>query len=192
MGFDWRKFVNTAEKDAARSLKWKRGEEAEKYTKPFYDILGVKTRFPWCAVAIHYWLKESGCEFPLRPDPETSMTFASVQTWKTWARMNGFLVQNKAELLPGDLLIFDWDHSGTVEHIGCFIRNFYETHDLPSGSKLVKMAITAEGNTSQKTHKDGMTAIKKRSYSVIDSVIRLPRGYEFPSSSSVAEAKSSL
>jgi hypothetical protein len=68
-----------------------------------------------------------------------------------------------------------------------FIRNFYETHDLPSGSKLVKMAIVAEGNTSQKTHPDGMTAIKKRNYSVIDSVIRLPRDYVFPSVASFAE-----
>lgn len=181
MSFDWRDFVAIAEQEAAKGLKWVKDGEAEKYTKPFYKSLGVQTRFPWCGAFLHWCLKESGCEFPISPFKDR--TFALVQTWKNFAIANGLLVKNTKDLLPGDIVIFDWDHSGTVEHIGAFVRNFYDTHDYPSGSRLVKMFMCAEGNTNHQIHSDGMTALKKRNYSSINSVIRLPKGFVFPTQS---------
>ena len=179
MKYDWRRFVNVAEKECVKGLKWVKGGEAEKYTQPFYKHFGNEQRFPWCGAFVLWCLRESGCEFPI--SPMKGQTFALVQIWKNFAQKEGLLLDNKTDLLPGDILLFDWNNNGTVEHMGIFTRNFYDTHDYPSGKRLVKMAISLEGNTSHDQWKDGMTAIKKRNLSTIDSVIRLPREYAFSS-----------
>lgn len=177
-GWDWRRAVQLAEEEAVKQIKWTKDGESRKFVKAFDSLLGTQ-RYPWCAATMHWLLNELGCNLPLIPgDSKTS--FALCETWKLWAKEEGFLKNPKEEILHGDVVLFQFDSDSSADHIGIAVGFKYITKEYPGGrSKLTRFVRTVEGNTSHSKCPEGMLDIKFRDPELIMNAIRIPKGYKY-------------
>jgi hypothetical protein len=128
-------------------LIWKgANSEAEKYLKPFrepmrrFGHIGSEPVFyNWCAAFVAYCCREVGIEIPDIPG-EGQATMALVQSWKYWAKKNGYWYpKGSITPQPGDILVFDWQRNNSqLDHIG-IVRRY-----IPGSSEIQ----TSEGNHS--------------------------------------------
>jgi hypothetical protein len=133
-----------AEAEAAKQLTWvDANSEAEKYLALFreamfdLDHIGrAKVFYDWCGAFVFYCCKQVGIEVPIQPDGFWA-TMALVESWKYWAKKQGSWYA-KGTMTPkrGDILVFDWDRDGELNHIG-IVRGY------TLGSSLIR---TSEGN----------------------------------------------
>lgn len=137
--------ADIAQAEAARNLSWKsEASEAEKYLRPFRapmkkigHIGSDPVFYNWCAAFVTWCCREAGIEIPDQPEGFWA-TMAKVDSWKYWARKNGFWRPAEG-FTPrrGDIVVFEWfDGDVDLDHIGV-VRGY------TPGSKIIQ---TAEGN----------------------------------------------
>jgi hypothetical protein len=142
------KLADFAEQEAAKKLVWDGpNSEAEKYLKPFrkpmqkLGHIGSEPIFyNWCAAFVTYCCRDVGIEIPDIPG-EGQATMALVQSWKFWAKKNGYWYL-KGSITPerGDIVVFDWQRNNSqLDHIGIVSIN------TPKTSSKIE---TFEGNHS--------------------------------------------
>ena len=124
----------------------------------------------WCGCFVYYVLCKSGAKSLTAGCPN----FAYVPAIHDWAKAKGYVTKNPKK---GDIIIFDWGHDGTRDHVGFFISK--------AGSGLVN---TVEGNTSSVSASNGGCVQLKvrRTYDIL-AYIHLP----YAKSSSSSKSKSS-
>lgn len=89
---------------------------------------------PWCAM----WVSRVFYDAGLPLDAQTPKGFALCTAGDNWFAAQGRRTDNPREAAPGDIVFFDWDHVGILDHVGIVLEN--------AGHHL----ITAEGNVGQK------------------------------------------
>ena len=100
---------------------------------------------PWCGMFVSWVYAQAG--FPLGKI-QTSKGFAGCQF-----ALNRFRETKRTTILPyqGDLVFFDWNQDGRVDHVGIFVRkidnDFFET---------------IEGNTSPTNDSNGGQVMRRR------------------------------
>lgn len=168
-GFTKKRLIEIALNEAAKGYTWRGTGLAKQYTKKYEPVFG-KGRFPWCASFVTWCCDQAGMNLPV--NAPTGYTFALCEAWQIWAQKKGFYYDNdgKSTFAPGDIVLFDWDQKSIHEpdtdwedHIGIII-----SFDHYTGKWVV-----AEGNVNDKCQ------IMKRSFSVIQGVIRIPEGFRF-------------
>ena len=70
---------------------------------------------PWCAIFVSWCYAHAGHTITGVGHPRG---FASCQAMLKWARENGKLVKDPT---AGDIVLFDWNGDGRVEHTGIFL-----------------------------------------------------------------------
>lgn len=138
------KLADFAEDEAAKGLSWNgASSEAEKYLnifrKPMQDLGQIGTAkifYDWCGAFVTFCCREVSINIPDVPDGFWA-TLALVESWKFWARGKGYW-HPKGTITPkrGDILVFDWDGDGELNHIG-IVRGY------TPGSNIIN---TSEGN----------------------------------------------
>lgn len=72
-----------------------------------------RSAYYWCVVFVWYVFKAAGAS-ALFCNGDKANRCATVKTWATSAG----LTIDKANIRPGDLVLFDWEPNGTPDHIG--------------------------------------------------------------------------
>lgn len=93
---------------------------------------------PWCAMFVSWCYNKVGHPIIGLGHPKG---FASCQAMLKYARENGLLV---SEPSAGDIVLFDWNGDGRVEHTGIFVQ-----------SNGAVMFSCIEGNTSLTNNSNG-------------------------------------
>jgi len=126
-----------------------------KYSE-WYGITG-----PWCAMFVTWCFVNAG-----------SKTFTKGSRWAYCPYLlaaakrgdQGMKLVSKDNAAKGDVVLFDWEHNGTPDHVGIFIEW------IAKG----KTARTLEGNTSPTNNSNGgEVMIRERDVSLIEAYIRI-------------------
>lgn len=154
-----------AEDEAAKQLSWSGAtSEAEKYLDLFrapMQALGQigtqKVFYDWCGAFVYYCCTKIGLSIPVQPAGFWA-TLALVESWKYWAKKEGYWYR-KGDASPqrGDIVVFDWDGDGELNHIG-IVRSY------TPGSATIN---TSEGN------KQNRSGNYTRSMSTVAGFIRI-------------------
>ena len=117
---------------------------------------------PWCAMFVSYIFSEAKC-LPLIA--QTKKGFASCEAFQDWASLHG-MVLPVGMVQPGDILLFDFTHTGKAEHTGIAIGYDSHTH----------LINTVEGNTADshagnQANGDGVY-LKYRAITTVRAVVR--------------------
>ena len=117
---------------------------------------------PWCAMFVSKVFEEAGC---LNLIKQNAKGYASCIQMDMWAHKEGMVV-SISEILPGDILLFDFIKSGHSEHTGIALGYNQYTH----------LIDTIEGNTGgdnvkNQANGDGVY-LKHRAPSTIKTVVR--------------------
>lgn len=120
------KLADFAEDEANKQLSWSNASsEAEKYLstfrKPMQDldqIGSAKVFYDWCGAFVYFCCNQVGIDMPVQPTGFWA-TLALVESWKFWGKQQGFFYR-KGDQVPkrGDIVVFDWDGDGELNHIG--------------------------------------------------------------------------
>lgn len=103
--------------------RWMAGVTGENWLR------GASWLVPYCAMAVSKWLSDAGLKWSVTPSYNCDQI-------RTRARAAGYIIPNKYAAQAGDLVLYDWNHNGSCDHIGIVEKN--------CGSYLQ----TIEGNTS--------------------------------------------
>ncbi len=143
-----------------------RGSNKSQANRFFYGIPG-----PWCAMWVSMIFSEaSKGDSPLAyVNPAYQKGFCYVPDIVAWARKKGYLITNHAEILPADIVCFDFSGAKKIaQHVGIAASKV-------SNGKF----LSYEGNTSsgdKGSQDDGDTSTKKyRTLGTASYVIRLPQ-----------------
>jgi hypothetical protein len=113
--------------------------------------------WPWCAAFVSWCLMQAiGPQ--TKHEGKWRCRDARAYGWEDWAAKRGItMLDETADLLPGDIITFDFSHIGIVES--------------DEGQKVV----TIEGNTNAEGSREGDGVYRKvRARHLIRKVIRLP------------------
>lgn len=91
-------------------------------------LAGPSTSVWWCAIFVS-WVFDG-------VDTKGVLPSYNCDQIRTRARNKGMLLSNVRDAAPGDIVLFDWDNNGSLNHVGIVEKNF--------GSYVQ----TIEGNTS--------------------------------------------
>jgi len=138
------KLAEFAETEADKNLSWDGSDsEAEKYLVLFrqrmLDLgqIGLApVFFDWCGAFVFYCCQQIAISVPIQPE-DFWATMALVESWQYWAKKKGYW-KPKGSINPkrGDIVVFDWDGDGFLNHIG-IVRGY------TLGSNILQ---TSEGN----------------------------------------------
>jgi hypothetical protein len=73
--------------------------------------LGYSTSLPWCSIFIGYGIKHSA-DLPLPLNPAYS------GAWLDWS---GGTEVSKSQIVPGDIVVFDWGDGGLTDHVALYV-----------------------------------------------------------------------
>ena len=96
------------------------------------DWYGI--RGPWCAMWVSRVFYDAGLPLPA----QTDKGFAWCDAGALWFANQGRLISNSREAQPGDVVFFEWDNVGALDHVGIVLSN--------NGDSLT----TIEGNVGDK------------------------------------------
>lgn len=122
----------------------------------YYGTNGV----PFCAMFASWVFDRAGAKCAGLPE-------AYVPYIKSKAKKKGAVLSNKRNAKPGDLVIFDWNDDGSLNHVGIVEKN--------KGSYLQ----TIEGNSPA-----GYVSRRTRSWGTVDCIVRPSYGGSSSSSGS--------
>lgn len=116
------------------------------------------TGWPWCAAFVCWSYTQAGHKF-------TGWNTAYVPDYVSAAksRKGGLSVVSPAQVIPGDLVCFDWDANGECDHIG-----IVQTKVTNNGFRSIE-GNTAEGNDSN----GGEVMLRERSVNSVGCFIRV-------------------
>lgn len=81
--------------------------------EPYWSWYGFSYRVEWCACFISWCANQCGyLEAGVIPK------FAGVGTGEDWFKARGLWQDRHYEPSPGDIIFFDWDRDGNVDHVG--------------------------------------------------------------------------
>lgn len=115
--------------------------------QPYWSWYGFGGRVPWCACFVSWCANECGYI-----DAGIIPKYASCDVGRTWFQAHGQW-QGPGSYVPqpGDIIFFDWDHAGQLDHTGIV--------EYCDGSTV----HTIEGNTSN--------SVARRTYSIYNAAI---------------------
>jgi hypothetical protein len=143
------KLAILAQIEADRHLGWTSPDsEAEKYLSLFREpmrrlgqIGDKKILFDWCGAFVYYCCQQTGIDVPIQPEGFWA-TMALVESWKYWAKKRGYWYpKGSIDPKPGDILVFDWDGDGELNHIG-IVRGY------TPGADIIRTSEGNRGNVS--------------------------------------------
>lgn len=108
----------------------------------WYGIIG-----PWCAMFVTYCMVTAGSKGFKRG---SYWAYCPYILADAKANRNGLTLIKAAQVKPGDVVLFDWNHDGTADHVGL------TTSTVKNGS-----FSTIEGNTSGSNPSDGGSVARK-------------------------------
>lgn len=143
--------LEQARKDIGYS-RWNDPQQGTKFGRYFRDVLKWGSYYgengvPYCGMAVSYWFAMAGATCPGIPGAYTP---TMAQQGK-----NAGKAVDKYKADPGDVVYFDWELDGVIDHVGIVEYN--------NGSYLT----TIEGNTN-----NGQVARRTRAMNTIVCVIR--------------------
>jgi len=116
---------------------------------------------PWCAMFVSWCFDQAGVIKLLSQSPKG---YAGCESFEAWAKDKGLTVP-VAQVQAGDILLFDFNHSGKSEHTGLALGYNKNTH----------LIDTVEGNTSNgngsQSNGDGVY-LKHRAPTTVRLVVR--------------------
>lgn len=101
--------------------------------RPYWSWYGYKTRQPWCACFVSWVANKAGCSEDIIPK------FSSCAVGVRWFKSKGQWKRRGYTPQTGDVIFFDWELDGTVNHVG-FVEK------VENG-----MIYTVEGNSTDDT-----------------------------------------
>lgn len=122
-----RELINIARKEIG-TMEDPKGSNKIKYNTAYYSQAVSGDSYAWCAVFVWWCFKQAGAPELYYDGKKT----AYVPTLDYWGREKHLTVTDPQ---PGDLIIFDWNHNGSGQHVG-----------ICTGSD-VQTVKTIEGNT---------------------------------------------
>jgi len=108
----------------------------------WYGIIG-----PWCAMFVTYCMVSAGSKGFKRG---SYWAYCPFMLADAKANRNGLTLIKPTQVQPGDVVLFDWNHDGTADHVGL------TTSTVKNGS-----FTTIEGNTSGTNPSDGGSVARK-------------------------------
>ena len=117
--------------------------------QPYWSYYGFGGRVEWCGCFVHWCMRNTPEASSAWPDTANNAYCPTIANW--FKDHNQWGDKNFTDLVPGDVILFDWEGDGVSDHIGIVIG-----HD---GSKV----YTVEGNSNDK--------VALRSYPIGSSVI---------------------
>lgn len=88
------------------------GSNNVKYNTAYYGREVNGRQFSWCLVFIWWLFRSLGAEEMFYGGRKT----ASCTTFYRWSEKRGMVVHDNYR--PGDIVFYDWDHSGDCDHVG--------------------------------------------------------------------------
>ena len=141
---------------AARDIgysRWNDPLQGTKYGRWYADLVGnpgyAANGVAFCAMAASYWFDGIGEDCPGLPEAYVPYIYNKAR------KVVGAVLSNKRNAKPGDLVLFDWNNDGSINHTGIV--------ELNKGSYLQ----TIEGNSPA-----GKVARHTRSWGTIRYIIR--------------------
>lgn len=141
---------------AARDIgysRWNDPLQGTKYGRWYADLVGnpgyAANGVAFCAMAASYWFDGIGEDCPGLPGAYVPYIYNKAR------KVVGAVLSNKRNAKPGDLILFDWNNDGSLNHTGIV--------ELNKGSYLQ----TIEGNSPA-----GKVARHTRSWGTIKYIIR--------------------
>ena len=117
--------------------------------QPYWSYYGFGGRVEWCGCFVHWCMRHTSEATAAWPDTENNAYCPTIANW--FKNHNQWGDRNFLNLVPGDVILFDWEGDGVSDHIGIVIGR--------DDSKV----YTVEGNSNDK--------VALRSYPIGSSVI---------------------
>jgi len=147
-------------------------------------------RGPWCAMWVSRVFYDAGLPLPA----QTAKGFAWCTAGANWFAEAGRLVGNSREALPGDVVFFEWDNVGALDHVGIVLQNNGDSLTTIEGNINDRVGIfrryypeaVSLGRPAYTTPTPTPPEDEMKSLVLIDHRYSPPRGYHAFGNSKVA------
>ena len=117
---------------------------------------------PWCLMFLTYCFVKAGSKSFIKG---SKYAYCPYLLTDAKASRNGLRVIPKTDVRTGDIVLFDWNHDGTADHVGIVAK--------PPAKKKATFT-TIEGNTSGTNPSDGgMVALVERKVTDVIAFVRV-------------------
>ena len=80
--------------------------------EPYWRWYGFDSRVEWCAIFVSWVMNQAGVDESIMPK------FAVVSTGANWFKAIGSWHGKEYKPKPGDIIFFDWENDGRINHVG--------------------------------------------------------------------------
>lgn len=109
--------------------------------RKYWSWYGFNSRVAWCSIWVYWIMKHeptgAGASYP---SPQQTTNNAYCPTMVNWFRANNrWANRNYDNLVPGDVIYFDWDGDQTSDHVGLLVgrdENYFYTIEGNSGDQV--------------------------------------------------------
>jgi hypothetical protein len=144
-----------AHSDARRILREAGGANRGTYIEAILNNAGISGPAPWCAAWVQDVYDSAALACGMKNPLDEVRLQGLVQAYHNWAYMTGRLLSKAADIMPGDLVLYNFGGE-RYDHIGIVLE---PPETLTAGSEF----LTIEGNTNDGGSREGdRVAYKKR------------------------------
>ena len=143
----WNKLIYGIEEDNVNMVNIALSQVGNIGGQPFWSWYGFSSRVEWCAVFVSWVANQAGyIEKGIIPK------FSVCETGANWFKVQGRWMNNTYIPKPGDIIFFDWENDGKINHVG-IVKNVNNN-----------MIHTIEGNSDN-------DSVKEKKYKLNNKVI---------------------
>lgn len=109
----WNKLIYGIEEDNMNMVNIALSQVGNIGGKPYWSWYGFSSRVEWCAVFVSWVADQAGyIEKGIVPK------FSVCETGANWFKAQGRWMNNTYIPKPGDIIFFDWENDGKINHVG--------------------------------------------------------------------------
>ena len=86
---------------------------------PYWSYYGFGSRVAWCGCFVHWCMRHTPSATNAWPDTGNNAYIPSIHSW--FNARGRFMPRTYRNLVPGDVILFDWQPNGSADHVGLVI-----------------------------------------------------------------------
>ena len=121
--FEGVQFVNGTRNSGQVIIDYALTQVGQRGGQPYWSYYGFTSRVAWCACFVNWCMRtESTGAGASYPTTQMTGNNAYCPTLVNWFRANNrWGNRNYRDLVPGDVIFFDWESNGEVDHVGLVV-----------------------------------------------------------------------
>ena len=152
--FEGVQFINGTRNSGQVIIDYALTQVGQRGGQPYWSYYGFTSRVAWCACFVNWCMRtESTGAGASYPTTQMTGNNAYCPTLVNWFRSNNrWAKRGYDNLVPGDVIFFDWECDGTSDHVGLVVgrdENYVYTVEGNSGDQVRTKKYALNSNSIQ-------------------------------------------